>query len=349
MNKAGPILLLLRLADGNGATLSKLKGTLEYIRSIMVDEGDNTLEDQICTAFHNRAPELECDISSAAYVLDPQFVNKSRNTDTSVMNSFWKVARTVLRIDDDVHWRRCRAKIVSELAVFRIMGSGGFLHEDYSTPNACEFWGVAGCHAPTLKQIAFCLTPLPCSSAEAERNWMEVKSNMTKKRNRIDRARVEKMVFVRRFTNLQRKLFQPDRQKNSDFSAWVKEMLIKASKDDNSEPDSTHSDAEEDVVVFNDYIEPGEQARINGREPDQPAIPLTQLKKDNAAKSWLFEKYYNMCFVDKNPESEGSDAPSLSDEEDWEHRVVRNVVWWRHKQGVCTGDGTIWCTRGSID
>ena len=93
--KAGPVLLLLRLADGNGATLSKLKGTLEYIRSVMVDEGDNTLEDQISTAFHNRAPELECDISNAAYVLDPQFVNKSRNADTMVMNSFWKVSRAL--------------------------------------------------------------------------------------------------------------------------------------------------------------------------------------------------------------------------------------------------------------
>ena len=247
------------------------------------------------------------------------------------MNSFWKVSRAVLRIDDDVVWRRCRSKIVIELTTFR-MGSGGFLHEDYSTPNACEFWGVAGCHAPTLKELAFCLTPLPCSSSEAERNWMEVKSNMTKKRNRIDRAKVEKMVFVRRFTKLQRQVFQPDHQKNSGFSAWVKELLITAAKDDNSEPDDISiSDQEDGEAVFNDYIEPLEQGRINGREPGQPTIPLTQLKKDNAAKSWLFEKYYNMCFVDKNPESCDPDYPPLPDEGDWEHRVVRNVVWWRHK------------------
>ena len=36
---AGPILLLLRLADSNAATLSKVKGTVEYIKTSMVDGG----------------------------------------------------------------------------------------------------------------------------------------------------------------------------------------------------------------------------------------------------------------------------------------------------------------------
>ena len=73
----GPIVLLLRLGDSNATTLPKLKGTVDFIQSKMVDSGDETLEDQICVTFNNRAPELECDIASAAYVLDPQFVIKS--------------------------------------------------------------------------------------------------------------------------------------------------------------------------------------------------------------------------------------------------------------------------------
>ena len=97
---AGPVLLLLRLADSASSTLSKLKGTVDYISSLMLDDGKNTLEDQIAVAFNNRAPELECDVSSAAYVLDAQFVFKSRNADSDVMKSFWKVSREVLRIED---------------------------------------------------------------------------------------------------------------------------------------------------------------------------------------------------------------------------------------------------------
>ena len=63
---AGPVLLLLRLADSNASSLSKLKGTVDYVTSLMVDTGDNTLEDQIDVAFHDRVPELECDVVNAA-------------------------------------------------------------------------------------------------------------------------------------------------------------------------------------------------------------------------------------------------------------------------------------------
>ena len=34
----GPILLLIRLADSNGATLSKLKGTVDYLKTKFVDK-----------------------------------------------------------------------------------------------------------------------------------------------------------------------------------------------------------------------------------------------------------------------------------------------------------------------
>ena len=135
----------------------------------MIDSGNHTLEDQIAVAFHNSDPELECDVSNAAYVLDPQFVSKSRkNSDSDVMKSFWKVSRDVLRIKDATKWRKVRQDIVGELTNFR-MYSGGFAMEDYGV-DTCAFWTVAGCHAPTLRTITLCLTPLPCSSGAAERN-----------------------------------------------------------------------------------------------------------------------------------------------------------------------------------
>lgn len=320
----GPVLLLLRLADTNKATLSKLKGTVDYISNLMVDSGNYTLEDQIATAFHNRVHELECDIANAAYVLDPQFVSKSRNSGPTVNRSFWKIARNIFKPEDEGDWRRLRAILVSELAKFR-MKTGGFAFEDYSLPDTCAFWVAAGCYAPKLKKLALCLTPLPCSSGEAERNWMEVKQNMVKNRNRLDRAKVEKMVFVRRFIRMKRTLaFSPD---NTVFDGWVGEMLKKAATVEVVEEaemllggDQSNSD------VFQDEIEPGEQGKINGKEPGEPTIPLTTLKKDNAAKSWLYEKYCKMCFLDKNPEGEDP----LSDEDEWEHRVIKNVVWSRH-------------------
>ena len=253
---ACPVLLLLRLADSSSSSLSKLKGTVDYISSLMIDSGSHTLEDQIAVAFHNRAPELECDVSNAAYVLDPQFVSKSRNnSDSDVMKSFWKVSRDVLRIKDATKWRKVRQDIVGELANFR-MCSGGFAMEDYGV-DTCAFWTVAGCHAPTLRTIALCLTPLPCSSGAAERNWQEIKLTMTKKRNRLDRAKVEKMMFVRRFETLKRNLFNA--KNDNGFKEWVQELFLKSlkatrsgvSKDDDEETG-------EDEPIFRNHIEPGE-------------------------------------------------------------------------------------------
>ena len=83
------------------------------------------------------------------------------------------------------------------------------------------------------------------------------------------------------------------------------------------------------LTVFNDSIEPGEHGKVNGREPGEPRVNLTQLRKDKHALSWLFEKYYNMAFVDKNPEEDDVDAVPLADESKWEHRRIQNVVWSR--------------------
>ena len=333
LKAAGPILLLIRLADIRGPTLSKLKGTLDYIGKKMKNSGEDTLEDKISTAFHTRAPELESDIANAAYVLDQQFVNKSRSASTEVMASFWRVARTVLRISDDREWRKIRSKMVSELADFR-MQTGGFDLEDYDVEDTCAFWVVAGAHAPTLKQVAVCITPLPCSSGEAERNWAEVKHNMVKKRNRLSRAKVEKMVFVRRFIRLKQTLFE---RADDDSKKWLQELLQNAMAPDSAESDSELSESDEAVSsVFQDRIEPGEQGKINGKEPGKPRIPLGELKKDKVAQSWLFEKYYSMCFCDKNPFG-GPDDPDLSDEEKFEHRVITNIGWLRLEgYAVCT-------------
>ena len=323
----GPILLLLRLADSNAATMSKLKATVDYLKaSKFVDTGRDTLEDKIAVAFINRAPEFECDIASAAYVLDPQFVFKSRNANRDVMNAFWRVARKVMRLNDENDWNLVRPSIVSELSNFR-MKTGGFTCENYNEHDTCAFWGVAGCHAPTLKNLAFLICSLPCSSGSAERNWKELKFTYTKTRSRLDKDRLAKMIFVRRFMKLKMKICLGN--DDTDFNDWVKEMLDQFTVEETTSTSSSATDSDEDTP-FVDHMEPMEQLRINGMRGGKRKILLTNLKKDNAAKSWLFRKYYKMHFVDKNPEDPRADAPAL-DENEWEHRVIKDICWSRGK------------------
>ena len=89
---AGPLLLLIRLGDLQSGTLSKLRGTSDYIKTLMVQTGDGSLEDQIADCYHNRVADLESDAANAAYMIDPQFVAKSREASPELMNSFWTVA-----------------------------------------------------------------------------------------------------------------------------------------------------------------------------------------------------------------------------------------------------------------
>lgn len=322
-NHAGPLLLLLRLADSNKATLSKLKATVDKLKTKFVDFGRDSLTDKIAVAFINRAPELECDISSAAYVLDPQFVLKSRNAPREVMIAFWRITRKVLRLENEDAWNLQRPLIVSELSNFR-MKTGGFGCEDYNVKDCCAFWGVAGCHAPNLKKLAFLLTSLPCSSGEAERNWKEVKLSLTKRRNRINTDKLVKMVFVRRFLKMKKKICFG--RSNDGFKEWAQEVLDKVRMD---ETGSSSSSAEEnDDTVFVDHIEPGEQLKINGMLGEKRKVKLTMLKKDNVSKSWLYRKYYNMHFVDKSPDDLKADSKPL-EESEWEHRVIKDIQWFR--------------------
>ena len=93
---AGPLLLLIRLGDMQSGTLSKLRGTTDYIKTLLVQTGDGSLEDEIANCFHNRVSAMESDAANAAYMIDPQFVSKSRDVPPELMTSFWKVVRKIL-------------------------------------------------------------------------------------------------------------------------------------------------------------------------------------------------------------------------------------------------------------
>ena len=340
VNCTGPLLLLVRLGDMAKGTLSKLKGTVDYVGSLLEETGDGSLEDQVAAIFHDNKGDLESDVANAAYCIDPQFVSQSKDATTKVMDSFWKVSRQILgHAMVDSEWLGVRTKVARELQSFR-MKSAGFAFEDYSMEDTTVFWGVAGCHGPTLQKIALALAPLPCSSSSAERNWFELKCNKTKVRNRMNAASLEKIVFVRRFLRIQDNMLKT-KVEDADYKQWVKTLLRAAAAaraNPGGDGDVSHggNDPEDmqTLIVFNDVIEEGEQRKINGKEGRAAVVCLSQLRKDNSARSWLFEKYFNMCFVDKNPEEPDPNVPPLADPSKWEHRQIINVVWARYSGHV---------------
>lgn len=94
----GPLLLLCRLADGQKPVISKLYGTQLYVRQEMqkmaTASGADSVEARIFKVFLHRWPEMQSDIVSATYLLDPLFVENSR-TAAGCTIILWKLARKV--------------------------------------------------------------------------------------------------------------------------------------------------------------------------------------------------------------------------------------------------------------
>ena len=80
----GPLLLLCRLADGQKPVISKLYGTQLYVRKCIetfaAAAGPYSIESKVRDVFLKRWDDLQSDIVSATYLLDPLFVDNSKNS-----------------------------------------------------------------------------------------------------------------------------------------------------------------------------------------------------------------------------------------------------------------------------
>ena len=123
----GPLLLLCRLADGQKPVMSKLHGTQLHVRKTMQDmaaaAGDGSVEQKICDVFLTRWPEMQSEIASATYMLEPLFVhNSSRSASCTI--KLWSLARRVLGISDDDEWTRTQGVLVEQIVKFQAKGVG---------------------------------------------------------------------------------------------------------------------------------------------------------------------------------------------------------------------------------
>ena len=94
----GPILLVCRLADGQKPVVSKLYGTLLYVRkeieTIAAPCAPDSLEVKVLEAFLARWKDLQSDIAKATYMLEPLFVEQSRSAAECTIK-LWQLVRKV--------------------------------------------------------------------------------------------------------------------------------------------------------------------------------------------------------------------------------------------------------------
>ena len=337
----GPLLLLARLADGQKPVISKLHGTQLYVRKFMTDRASTTaegsIERQILDVFLRRWPNMQSEIVSAAYMLDPLFVSQSSQS-ADCTNKLWSVARRVLRPKDDAEWTRLKGTLVEQLAQFQSKGedlehmSSPAAWEKLSSKCALKWWLQWGVETPELQALAKKIVPLIVGSGSAERTWKDVGNVLTKNRNKLDSATFIDLVFVR--TWLRRELHVMSDEGAECFQEWEEKLLKEAGQylgDGDGDGAAATAAANPDVRIFEDRFEEWEQDAIDGTGSD-PRIRLGVVKKDKTGKFRLQEKYQNLFFVDKDVDGDndyyfpgGGDGPLPPDM--WEHRKIMGLAW----------------------
>ena len=133
------------------------------------------------------------------------------------MENFWAIAKEILckgqqKGVQQQAWeggKGIKMKIMEQLQAFRFRtralarSVGG---SDYNNPDCVCFWTMYGYCALELKELALAITPLPCGSGCAKKNWAICKSVLTKKQTCILKSRAENIVFVRTWLRLKRHL-----------------------------------------------------------------------------------------------------------------------------------------------
>ena len=344
----GPLLLLIRLADGQKPVISKLHGTQLYVRSKLeqsaVRAGADSVESKILRVFLTRWGEMQSDIVGATYMLDPLFVDKSR-TSIDCTTKLWDLARKVLQLTDDADWTPMHRTLVSQLSKFQGKGTG---LQHMSSPAAwidlhekcaLTWWLEWGIEVPDLQQLAIKLVSLMIGSGPAERTWKDVGNVLTKNRNRLGVQKCLDLVYVRMW--LRRELKLVTDEELEQFKDW-ETVLLREASDYAADPDPD-SGEDSEVRVFNDQFENWEQDAIDGKGPG-PNIPLGVVRRNRGAQFRLQEKYKDLFLVDKDSRDEndyygGGGGPPLPKEQ-WEHRKIIGLVWqarkgWRVETKMC--------------
>ena len=336
----GPLLLLYRLADGQKPVISKLYGTQLYVRKQMEEVAAATaadsFENKILQVFLNRWPEMQCEITSATYMLDPLFVTKSKFAPNCTV-ALWRLARKVLRIDDDEQWRRLHGVMVGQLTKFQSKGTGlahmssASAWQNLHSKCALEWWSSWGQEVPELQKLALKLVPLLIGSGPAERTWKNVGNILTKNRNRLAVQTCLDLVFVR--TWLRRSLKAVSDEELECLKEWETELLLNASfYDGAAEPAGPVVPRQR---IFEYRIEDWEQLTIDGnRGGEGDTRLLSEVRRDGAAKFRLQEKYKGLFMLDKDPncdtmyyETEGDDQADPAPVVEWDNRKIIGLCW----------------------
>ncbi|XP_042519158.1 uncharacterized protein LOC122092925 [Macadamia integrifolia] len=191
-----PIIRVLRLVDGDGATSEYLYEAMERAREVLEKHyEENHRYDQILKIFNKRRDEnILGIIHYAAAVFNPTYFFSERFKKIPQMkDAIDFIGETVVPQDE-------RREYYGQLAVYHMKSSTLFTPSAkmmMETSHPRVWWHIQGDAIPILQKYAIRILSQPCSSSACERNWSAWDAAQTKRRNRLSATMLDDLVYVR--------------------------------------------------------------------------------------------------------------------------------------------------------
>ncbi|GKD39422.1 retrovirus-related pol polyprotein from transposon RE1 [Tanacetum coccineum] len=179
----GPIVSVLRLVDGEkkptmGYMYHDMRKAKEAISSSF--NGDESKYKDVFAIIDKRWEcQLHHPLHASGYYLNPQFYYSDPDIeeDPEVSSGMHQCIMRLIPNEDD------QSKLTAEKHMYR---------------NAeAEWWSSYGNKVPILKKFAIKVLSLTCSATGCERNWSIFSLLHNKRRNRLDLARLNDLVYVK--------------------------------------------------------------------------------------------------------------------------------------------------------
>uniref|UniRef100_A0A8R7K3D9 HAT C-terminal dimerisation domain-containing protein n=1 Tax=Triticum urartu TaxID=4572 RepID=A0A8R7K3D9_TRIUA len=142
---------------------------------------------------------LDSRLHMAAYILNPKYsyADPSIFTDVEVVAALMEVMETFYHDDDmkqnkvfNMDFTKFKKKkgMFGNVAALKAMDNNNF--------DAGDWWSTYGLQTPTLQHMAIRILNLTTSSSGCERNWSTFEMVDAKRRNKLDVARRDNLVYI---------------------------------------------------------------------------------------------------------------------------------------------------------
>ncbi|VFR00883.1 unnamed protein product [Cuscuta campestris] len=195
-----PLLKVLRLVDGEtkppmGYIYDAMKRAKESITKSFGGH-EERYERFFDIIDHRWGIQLNHPLHAAGHVLNPDYFYSDplMEKNEKLMDGFYKCLDTLV---PDISMQDT---ITNDLILYRkAEGTLGFnvAKQQRNTKPAVEWWRAYGGSVPVLQDFAIKVLSLTCSASGCERNWSFFEHVHSKKRNRLDQARLNDLVFVK--------------------------------------------------------------------------------------------------------------------------------------------------------